>query len=240
MTQAIVGTLAAIILVDLALSGDNAFVIGAVASKVPRPQRQAAILLGGAIAIVLRIVLTSIAVLILQFPFLQAIGAVIVFAIAVQIINSDDPSEEEQRVKRLGDRPRLRNAIIAIFIADVSMSIDNVLAIAALAHGNYLLLAIGLLFSIGLLLVASSIVARLIERFPWMLYIAGGILAWTAGNMFAEDSGLHPFIATLDKQIPGPPLPALISPVVLAVFLIIASIIFFVHRRQHASTSAGS
>ncbi len=241
MGQQIAGTLLAIVLVDLALSGDNAFVIGAVASKLRPPQRNQAIALGSVMAVVLRIALTAGAVFLLHFSFVQAAGGAVVFIIALQLVRDTDEAEiagEESKGKKprgaglLADETGLGRATVAIFIANLSMSLDNVLAIAALANGNYILLTIGLLISIIPLLVASAFIARLIARYPWLLYAAGGILAWTAGSMILNDSGLHPMIVRLDQQVPGPSLQLLVSPALLVLYAIIVTIIFALDRRQ--------
>lgn len=217
-----IGIVIAIILVDLALSGDNALVIGAVASKLHGQQRKNAITLGGAIAIVLRIALTLLAVLLLQIPFVNIIGGILVFIIAVQLIRDiDTEKKEEQEIvqaetqdpqpkkrrnlrRPLSSNSSLLRAITTIAIADLSMSLDNALAIAALARQNYLLLAVGLFLSVIFLLVASAVIANLIARFPILMYLSGLILAITAGTMVLGDPRVDPVIARWDPAVPGP------------------------------------
>jgi YjbE family integral membrane protein len=171
-----------IALVDLVLSGDNALVIGAAAARLQRSRRLFAIFWGGLGAIVLRLVMTSVATELLQVRYLQAFGGVVIFAIAIRLLL---PEAEHGRWRTASDR--VLPAILTILAADVTMSLDNVLAVGALAAGNILLLVAGLLFSMCVLLVASSIVARLMDRFGWLIDVAAVVLAWTAGNLFFAD-----------------------------------------------------
>lgn len=232
------GILLAIIVVDLALSGDNALVIGAVASKLQGKQRRQAILLGGLMAAVLRIGLSAFAVLLLQVPYLQAIGGVIVFIIAVQMLHEimiDASAKQGEpnnpRRRQLTGEERLLRAALTILIADFSMSLDNILAIAVLAQGHIILLIVGLALSVVLLLLASAAVAALIERFPILIYLAAGILAWTAGTMVLNDAKVGQYIKQLDTYIPGP-LPDYIAPFFLAL-LIAIYLIFALQIRRH-------
>lgn len=204
------GIISAIILVDITLSGDNALVIGSVASKLPVRQRRMVILIGGLMAVVLRVSLAGVAAFALRITYLQAIGGLIVFAIAVQMaaevetIHADAAAPRRRR--QLTGTEGLLRASFIILLADVSMSLDNVLAVAALARGNYVLLALGIGFSMVLLLVASAVVARLMARFPRLLYVAAIILAWTSGTMVRDDHGIQPYLNQLDGQVPGPSL----------------------------------
>lgn len=171
-----------IALVDIVLSGDNALVIGAAAGKLPGRQRLLAILWGGAGAIVMRIVLAIIATELLTVRYLQAIGGVILFFVAIRILL---PERENSRPNRTANR--LLPAVATIMVADLTMSLDNVLAIGALAAGNIPLLVGGLAASMILLFVASTIIARLMDYFTWLLDAAAIVLAWTAANLVLED-----------------------------------------------------
>jgi YjbE family integral membrane protein len=235
------GVIASILVVDLALSGDNALVIGAVASKLPARQQRTVIVFGGAMAIVLRIALASVAVFLLQIPYLQAVGGLIVFIIAVQIVAEAGADEQDgapegnaKRRRRLQGQESLLRASMLILLADVSMSLDNVLAVAALARGSYVLLALGIMFSMALLLVASSLVARLLTRFPRLLLLAGVILAWTSGTMVRDDKAINPFVVSLDQQVPGPPL-VWVVPTVFVVGLAIVWLVLQGRRSRHAA-----
>lgn len=171
-----------IALVDMVLSGDNALVIGAAAGKLPRSQRLLAIVWGGVGAIVLRIVLAIIATELLTVRYLQAFGGVVLFIVAIRILL---PERQDKRPRQASDR--LLPAVVTILVADVTMSLDNVLAVGALAAGNIPLLIGGLIFSMALLFIASTIIARLMDYFAWLLDAAAVVLAWTAANLVLED-----------------------------------------------------
>lgn len=209
----VLGAIGGIILVDLALSGDNALVIGAAAAGLPARQRAWAIGVGGAGAIVLRIAFAIAATLLLQFPLLQALGGLVLLWIAARLLTERNSKqhgadgtesiaeaglagEDTARGRRQASRGFL-GALLTILVADVTMSLDNVLAVGALAAGHLLLLVAGLLLSMGLLLVGSALVATLIGRLPWLLDVAALVLGWTAGNMVLHDLRLEPFWNTV-------------------------------------------
>jgi YjbE family integral membrane protein len=199
-----------IILVDLALSGDNALVIGAATLSVPRRRRWSALAIGGGAAILLRLVFTSVASYLLQIPYLQAVGGLLVLSIAIRLFfgnapHSDGGSEPPPATmqRRL---PGLRHllerhlsaentsfvlAMLTILLADVTMSLDNVIAIGAIAQGERPVLIIGLLTSILLLLIGSALVAEILSRLPGLTLIASLILAWVAGNLVINDPGIQ-------------------------------------------------
>ena len=206
------GMFGSIILLDLVLSGDNALVLGAAVAQLPRRQRTCALLIGGGGAILLRIILTSIASVIFNIPWIQTIGAIILFGIALRLLaGRDQPSaNEELRTSNLTKTLRpaqesFRSAALTIFIADVTMSLDNVLAVGAAANGAFLPMAIGLLFSIVIILCGSALIAELMERFTWLLDAAALILAWTSGTMIRDDlctiSFFKPHLCTLSSYI---------------------------------------
>ncbi len=221
-----IGVLAAIIFIDLTLSGDNALVIGAAASRLHGSRRRMALVVGGGMAIILRITLTLFAALILQLHFVKAVGGVIVLIISVlllrDIYQSDEPAQEGHKAQ-----VRFLRAVFIILFADLSMSLDNILAIAALANGDYLLLTIGLLVSVLLLMLASAVIARFMERYTWLLYLASGILVWTAGAMIAGDAGLAPW---LQQQVPAVSLTYAVPAGLLAIFMIYAILWWRAHR----------
>jgi YjbE family integral membrane protein len=187
-----IGAIGGILLVDLALSGDNALVIGATAAELPHAQRRLAITLGGSGAIVLRIALAALATLLLELPLLQALGGAVLLVIAARLLMGRENEQAGRKEKASGS---LVAALVTIMIADVTMSLDNVLAVGALAHGNLPLLAVGLLLSMVFLLAGSTLVAALIGRLPWLLDVAALVLGWTAGNMVTHDERLHPLLA---------------------------------------------
>jgi len=242
-----VGLAVAVVLVDISLSGDNAVVIGAVAAHLPPRRQRFAITFGILMAIVARITLAATAVLVLQLPYVQAIGGVIVFLIAGQMIleqiqssvrRQDGGAEEPHGWRSLGGKESLLRASLIILAADVTMSLDNILAIVALAHGDFAILALGFTVSMLLLLVASTLVARLIARFPLLLYGAAGILAWTAGTMVAEDHKLHPLLAQLDAQVAGPSLFQLVARTFVAAIVLFGLLAWLVLRRGGTRTAS--
>ncbi|HEX9036340.1 MAG TPA: YjbE family putative metal transport protein [Ktedonobacterales bacterium] len=197
------GGLGAIILVDLTLSGDNALIIGAAAAGLERRQRTLAIISGGGAAIVLRIAFAIAATLLLQIPLLEAIGGAVLLVIAVRLLLGRSAHSGAATAPGGGPtgsakRPvSFTSAMLTILVADVTMSLDNILAVGGLAHGDVVLLAVGLLISVALLLVGSAIVASLIGRLPWLLDIAAMVLGWTAGSMVLHDGIVGAYVSGL-------------------------------------------
>lgn len=184
---------AGIALVDIVLSGDNAIVIGAAASRLHGARRLFAIVFGGVGAIVLRFALASMATKLLLLPYLRFGGGVVVFVIAIRLL-----LPENTRNRDLA-RGSLFAAMLTIIIADITMSLDNVIAVGALANGNVLLLAAGIIFSMALLFVASSIIARLVDHIQWLLDVAAVVLAWTAANLILGDPALEGIAHVSDR-----------------------------------------
>ena len=189
MDLGLVGALISIIIIDLVLSGDNAVVIGMAASRLPPEQRRKAIIWGGAGAVGLRMFFTVLAALLLDVPLLQAIGAFLLLYIAFKLLK---PVEAHHDVAAAGS---LREALKTIILADVVMSLDNILAVGGAAHGNIWLLLFGLGLSVPILLFGSSLIARAIDRYPILNYIGSGILVITATRMFLEDAVVHDYIS---------------------------------------------
>jgi len=203
------GPIIGIVLVDLVLSGDNAVVIGAAAATLPPRQRMIAIVVGGGGAIVLRIFFALAATILLQLPYLGAAGGIVLLVIAIHLLadRSTILHHSKQKTSLVGesahpdtdavapksDSTGLFTSIFTILVADVMMSLDNVLAMAGLAQGNLILLVAGLALSITILLAGSALVATLIARLPWLLDIACLIVGWTAANIFLGDDTLQPF-----------------------------------------------
>ena len=180
--------LGTIILLDILLGGDNAVVIAMAANKLSPALRKKAILIGTAGAVIIRLIMTFIAVWLLTIPYLQVIGGLILLPIAVKLLV---PEEHHDEVKASDN---LMAAIKTIIIADAAMGIDNVLAIAGASHGSFLLVAIGFLVSIPIIVGGSTIIGRLMDRFPVILYAGAGLLGWTAGSMIGHDKILGPMI----------------------------------------------
>lgn len=185
--------LGSIILLDILLGGDNAVVIAMAANKLPANLRRKAILIGTGGAVVIRLVMTLIAVWLLTIPFLQALGGLILLPIAVKLLV---PAEQEENVTASDS---LMGAIKTIIIADAAMGVDNVLAIAGASHGSFLLVACGFLISIPIIVGGSTIIGKLMNRFPVILYAGAGLLGWTAGSMIGHDK----ILGTLMQQMAG-------------------------------------
>jgi YjbE family integral membrane protein len=171
-----------IVIIDLVLSGDNAVVIGMAAHRLPARQRRLAILIGGGAAIVLRISLTAVATLLLTLPLLRAVGGVLLLWIAWKLLKEEEESAEGVQVAS-----SMREAIMTILAADFIMSLDNVLGVAAAAHGDVGLLMFGLVLSMAILMIGGGITANLINRFWWLAYIGAGVIAWVGAEMLFAD-----------------------------------------------------
>jgi len=183
-------TLAQIMMINIMLSGDNAVVIAMASRALPAKQQKQAILFGSLGAIVLRVILTFFAVFLLALPFLKIIGAVLLGWIGIQLLIPD-----EQEVE-LDGHSNLWAAIKTIIVADLVMSLDNVLGVAAAAKGNVALLVIGLAISIPLIIYGSTIILKLMNRWPVIVTIGGGILGWVAGEMLVTDPAIGPWVNT--------------------------------------------
>jgi YjbE family integral membrane protein len=175
-------SVARIILFDLALSGDNAVVIGMAAHRLPSRRRKQAILIGGAAAIVLRIALTAVAALLLRVPVLQLAGGMLLIWIAFKLLKEEEESHEG--FKAAGS---MREAIFTILLADFVMSTDNVLAVAAASEGHMSLLLFGLIFSMVILMWMGNLVADWLNRFFWLSYLGAAVISWTGALMVFDD-----------------------------------------------------
>lgn len=190
MTFAFVLSILQIILIDVVLSGDNAVVIAMAAHKLPEHQRKRAILWGGGIAIFLRIVFTMAMSFLLMIPGLRMLGGLLLVWIACKLLR--DEGEEEVTADN-ADRSTLA-AIKMIFLADFAMSLDNMLAVAGASHGNWKVLLFGLLVSIAIIMTCSGLIARLMNRYHWIVTLGAAILAFTAGEMMMGDRELAGYI----------------------------------------------
>ncbi len=171
-----------IIGVNIVLSGDNAVVIALAARSLPPKQQKAAVLWGSGAAVVMRIILTVIAVEMLKWPFLKLIGSVLLLWIAVKLLLPEDGGEEGMEASG-----NMAAAIKTILIADLVMSLDNVIAVAAAAKGSLALLIIGLGISIPLVIFGSTLLLKLMDRYPIIITIGAALLGWVAGEMAVTD-----------------------------------------------------
>lgn len=180
-----------IILIDLVLSGDNAIVIAMATRHLEPERRKLAFILGASGAIILRIFFASIASFsIMKVPMLSFFGGLILLWIAVKLLTEGDQDQviEPQR--------RLRSAIKTIILADVVMSLDNVLAVGAAAHGHVGLLIAGLILSMTFLMLGSKLLASLMARFEFVTAIGAAIIAWVAGDMICSGSQVENFFSS--------------------------------------------
>jgi YjbE family integral membrane protein len=184
-----------IIGVNLILSGDNAVVIALAARSLPARQQKAAVLWGSGAAVVMRIVLTIFAVALLTLPWLKIVGALLLFWIGVKLLVPEDGDEN------ISASDNLMAAIRTILIADLVMSIDNVIAVAAAAQGSYTLLILGLAISIPLVIFGSTLLLTLMERWPVIITIGGGLLGFVAGEMLVTDPVLKGWVGGLSLEI---------------------------------------
>ncbi len=171
-----------IIGVNIVLSGDNAVVIALAARSLPQKQQKAAIIWGSGGAVIMRIILTVVAVEMLKWPYLKLIGAVLLLWIAVKLLVPEDEGEGD-----INTSDNLMAAIKTILIADLVMSLDNVIGVAAAAKDSLLLLILGLGISIPLVVFGSTILLKLMDRFPIIITIGAGLLGWVSGEMAATD-----------------------------------------------------
>jgi YjbE family integral membrane protein len=172
-----------IIGINIVLSGDNAVVIALAARSLSPKQQKQAVLLGSAAAVVMRIILTVAAVELLRFPYLKLVGAVLLLWIGIQLLKPEH--EEAGGAKGIGGG--MAAAVRTILIADLVMSLDNVIAVAAAAKGSLLLLVVGLLISIPLVIFGSTLLMKLMERWPIIVTIGAALLGYVAGEMAITD-----------------------------------------------------
>ena len=213
-----IGTL---VLLDLLLGGDNAVVIAMAANKLPAELRRKAIIIGTGGAVVIRLVMTLAAVWLLTIPYLQAIGGLILRPIAVKLLL---PEKKDEHVTASDS---LMGAVKTIIIADAAMGVDNVLAIAGASHGSFLLVVLGFLISIPIIVGGSTVIGRIMDRFPVVLYAGAGLLGWTAGSMIMHDQMVSSLIGWGDGS-------ALIVQAVLAAGVIAAGLLLSRRGRQQA------
>jgi len=179
-----------IIVINILLSGDNAVVIALACRNLPEKQRRWGIFWGAFGAIALRIVLTIFALSLLTLPWLKIIGAVLLLWIGVKLI-ADESGEGGHEIQATD---QLYAAVRTVIIADLVMSLDNVIGVAAAAKGSLTLLIFGLVLSIPLVIVGSQLIMKAIERFPILIVAGGGLLGYVAGEMAVTDTAIADWI----------------------------------------------
>ncbi len=170
--------------INVLLSGDNAVVIALACRGLPDKTRKWGIIMGAAVAIVMRIAFTGIVATLMNVPWLKLVGALLLFWIALQLLNEAD---EEKDVKESGS---IWGAVRVIAVADLVMSLDNVIAIAAAAGGNWTLIVLGLVISVPLIVFGAQLVIMMLSRWPWLVWFGAALLGWIAGELIADEQSL--------------------------------------------------
>ncbi len=171
-----------IIGINIVLSGDNAVVIALAARSLPPKQQKAAIFWGSGAAVVMRIVLTIVAVEMLKLPYLKLVGAALLLWIAVKLLLPEDDGDDG-----IESSDNLASAVKTILIADLVMSLDNVIAVAAAAKDSLTLLIAGLAISIPLVIFGSTLLLKLMDRYPIIITVGAALLGWVSGEMAVTD-----------------------------------------------------
>lgn len=181
-----------IIAIDLLLGGDNAVVIAMACRKLPPHLRTKAIVIGTFGAIVARVLLLAVAIYLLSLPWLKIVGAVLLLWIGIKLVANQEENEE------VSSSGSLWRTAVTITVADVIMSLDNVLAVAAAGKGHLLLVALGVLISIPIIVAGSKLVLAILNRFPSVVLLGGALIGWIAGAMLVTDP-------TIIRQFPTAP-----------------------------------
>ncbi len=211
---------------DLLLSGDNAMMIALACRSLPPELTKRAMLMGISAAILLRILLTSVASFLLYIPILKLLGGIALTVIALQLIIEED---EEAELGLSPSKTDLWSVVVTIIVADLVMSVDNVVALAAVTQGNFLFLCLGLLLSVPLLMFGSLFVSSLLTQYPLLIRGGGAMLGWLAGDIAIGD----PLIADwVNQQAPAL---TVVVPILVMVFVLLESRIM---EEMQASASA--
>jgi YjbE family integral membrane protein len=179
-----------IVIIDLILAGDNAVVIAMAVRSLPRRQRRWGIILGAGAAVLLRVVLTFFVAQLLEIQFIKLAGGVLIAWIAVKLFIEGAPEQTDK------DAKSLLQAMWLIIVADITMSTDNVLAVAGASHGNLFLLIFGLVLSIPLVVFTSNLLSVVMDRYPIIIYIGAAVLGKVAGEMIFTDPAMMRWLAT--------------------------------------------
>ncbi len=181
-----------IIWINIVLSGDNAMVIALACRSLKGRERSMGIVLGAGAAVLLRIAFTLGLSEILFLPYARAIGGLLLLVIAVKLLIDDEASEDS-----IHGHESLVRAVGTIMLADIVMSLDNVVAIAAVAHGSFVLIIIGLALSVPIVIGGSTLIVEAIRRFPIVVWAGSGFLGWIGGETFGVDTAVHPVLSSL-------------------------------------------
>lgn len=181
-----------IIWINILLSGDNALVIALACRGLPPKQRRWGMILGAGVAVFLRIIFTGIVASLMTLPFLKLIGGLALIAIAAKLLVPEDHSEDSVQAGQ-----HLWAAVRIVAVADLIMSLDNVIAVAAAADGSILLLILGLLISIPLIVAGAALIMAILDKMPSLVWFGAALLGWVAGEVIATDPAVHPVLESL-------------------------------------------
>jgi YjbE family integral membrane protein len=205
-----------IVLINVLLSGDNAIVIAMASAHLPFEQRKRAVWWGALAAVGLRCILTLVAIKLLAVPFLQAAGALLLFYIAVKLLAETGEEQSSHKVKKA---KTIGQAIWTIVVADFVMSLDNVLAIAAVANGDPIIIVLGIALSIPMIIWGSQMLGTLLHKFPALSYIGAALLAYAAGGMLMHDPGMNKLLFHGSKVL-AEAIPLLCVPLVIILAIV--------------------
>ena len=177
--------------INILLSGDNAVVIALACRELPPRERFWGMVFGAGAAAVLLILFTGIVATLLELPYLKLAGGVALFWVAIKLV-APQPHDQEDTPQAVED---LWRAVRVVVVANIVMSLDNVIAVAAAANGDYILLGLGLAVSIPIVIAGSALFLALLNRFPWIVWAGGALLGWIAGNLLPDDPVIAQFIA---------------------------------------------
>ncbi len=200
-------------LVNIILSGDNAVVIALAARSLPEKQQKKAVIWGSVAAISMRVILTIVALSLLKIAYLKIVGSFFLLWIAIKLISP----EAEQGHGEIEEQNTLTAAIRTILLADLVMSLDNVLAVAAAAKGNNLLLMLGLMVSIPLVIFGSTLILKVMERTPLIVTLGSALLGWVSGEMLVTDPALESVFNNPSLSVYGELIPLATAGIVVAV-----------------------
>ena len=218
---------AQVILIDLALGGDNSIVIGMAAKNLPPHLQKRAIIYGTIGAIILRFTLAFIVSWLFHIPFLKTVGGILLIGIGIKLIGARN-EEEDVKVEA---KDSLWAAVRTIILADALMSLDNVLGIVGVTGNHWGLLIFGMLISVPIIIFGSTIVVKVMNKFPILMYIGGAILGWAAGGMLATDHYLAEYVSFIAVY------PSEVKAALLVVTLAGGFIWKHVHNRQDAAAA---
>ena len=218
--------LASIVLIDLTLAGDNALVIALAVRTLPQRQQFLGRVWGTAGAVALRLAFIVVATWLLTIPLLQVVGGLLLVWIALRLVRQDAAGDAHVR-----QGTTLREAVWIIMVADAAMSIDNVLAVAAAAQGEMLLVLIGIGLSLPIVVWGSGLLAWLMNRFTWIIWLGGGVLGYFAGEMILRDQIVERWIGPRPGWLEA-------VPIVLALAITALGWRFAQNGRKHVAESA--